>query len=151
MTLAFHYTVGTRISAILEDGAIKLATAFVPAGVKAVVWLTVSPNFEPTARKPLVGYDGRLLRLQSAEEMAEAEGVYRIAVDADRFPMTWRDYRRHSGDSKKMLHHLEVEAARQGSNVSAWRVSFDPIREADWLRIERLHLGAWLVDWEVAG
>jgi len=36
----FHYTVGTFIESIKNDGCIKPATAFVPKNEKPVVWCT---------------------------------------------------------------------------------------------------------------
>ena len=140
---AYHYTIGSRVSSILADGVIDLATGRVPAHVKAAVWLTTSEDFEPTARK--MDRQGRIL---TVDQMQREDGVYRIAVDAERFPLTWADYCRQSGDSRSMLRRLERCAVTQGSDIGSWRLSFAPIMEADWLRLERLAGGVWIVDWD---
>lgn len=50
----WHYTIGQRIDSIIEDGMIKLATAFVPQNERPVVWCSFSPKWEETANKTYV-------------------------------------------------------------------------------------------------
>jgi hypothetical protein len=147
-TLAYHYTSGDCISSILEEGVIRLATEFIPAHVKAAVWLTTAETFEPTARKRRLNPYSGVETVETIEHMlAERIGVYRIAVEAARFPLTWRDYCIRRTEKKRMLRFLQEEAERQGSDVSLWRVSFEPIPERDWLKIQSFDGTRWATDW----
>src|SRR5262245_30228238 len=77
----YHYTIGHRLVAIVNEGIIKPATAYVPEGERPAVWFTINPNWDETATKLYQEDDGSL-RICTREEMAEhGGGLVRIVVE----------------------------------------------------------------------
>lgn len=131
----WHYTVGVRLRSILEDRTIKLATEGVPVGERPAVWSTISPKWEPTANKVL-DLEGQIIKLGKQETAAHGEGLYRIELLPEAAPYGWEEYRRLSHIPERMAKSLARIAREQNSHYRDWRVSFEPIPQAKWLRIE---------------
>lgn len=131
MKRVFHYTILERYQSIFNDGEIKVATKFVPVGVKPVVWFTTNPDWDETANKGAAMDDGsfKTLNRQSMWEM----GVHPIRIEIDPTMVSlrsWNNYKKNSGDSKEVLKGLEKTAKQVGSNPKLWLVSYEsvPIR-----------------------
>jgi hypothetical protein len=137
----WHYTVMQHLPAILKDRKILLATAFVPPGVKATVWFSTNPVWEQTARKGIVGPNGKRRSGTKEETHRLGGGLVRIEVTPEAAPYTWRDYKRMSGEKEWVWRGLEEVAKEQYANPSEWRCSFEPVLIEKWISVE-----VW--DWE---
>ena len=142
--IAWHYTVGNRMTSIEEDGIIRLATAGPQfQRERAVVWLTVSDTFDPTAAKEVQERQTGEIRQLSIEETEElCGGLFRIGVAAAGLG-TWEDYRKRARLPPKVLDILAEIALEKGSNPDDWRVSFDPLPRDRWLSTEVRYRGVW--------
>lgn len=148
----WHYTVGASLRAILRDEQINPATASAGKGVRALVWCTTSPQWEPTANKSWMDRNGRVTRLDKEDTEAYGEGLYRIGILSDAVPYVWEDFKQLSGVTEGIAVALEQVARELGSNCSDWRMSFEPIARHQWLRIEFEVKGhQWVeIAWETA-
>jgi len=129
MKRVFHYTIMERYQSIFNDREIRVATKYVPKGVKPVVWFTTNPDWEETVHKMAVLDDGsrKLVGRQAMWEMNFHP--IRIEIDPKMVSLrSWNHYKKNSGESKESITKL-VKAARN-SNPKQWLVSYDnvPIR-----------------------
>lgn len=126
LPVAWHYTIGLKLEAILKDGFIRQATAGVPKGERPVVWLSQHPVFEPTARKLFVTPDGSA-RIVSVEENARlGGGLVRIGYPlCDLVP--WPEIGVRAGIGRAMRRRLETIAIRQGATPAHWWGSLEPL------------------------
>lgn len=129
MKRVFHYTIFQRYQSIFNDREIRVATKYVPEGVKPVVWFTTNPDWEETANKMAVLDDGsrKILSRQAMWEMNTHP--VRIEIDPKMVSLrSWNHYKKNSGESKKSITRL-LKVARK-SNPKQWLVSYEnvPIR-----------------------
>ena len=52
-------------------------------------------------------------------------------------PHDWESWKEHSGVPREFAEKLNEIAERNGSDVSLWRASFEPIEKDKWITIER--------------
>ncbi len=131
----FHYTVGVHLADIRQDRVICPATAHVPEGEKPVVWLTYGDQWERTCNKAVM--EGGRRRAMTMEETHEhGGGLWRIEVDPELEVYDMQDFRRLSGINRRMWKALVALAKRDGSDVSLWRVSFQPVTIDRWRALE---------------
>jgi hypothetical protein len=134
----FHYTVGDRLQSILAAREIRPATELVPDEERPAVWLTQSGRWEPTCNKGWVDKSGRRRSLDMLETHRLAGGLWRIEVGPERISIaTVDDFTRLSGIRKREWRALVKVAKRVGSDVSLWRISFEPVPVEAWMAIER--------------
>jgi hypothetical protein len=129
MKRVFHYTIFQRYQSIFNDREIRVATKYVPEGVKPVVWFTTNPEWEETANKMAVLDDGsrKILNRQAMWEM----NIYPIRIEIDPKMVSlrsWNHYKKNSGEPKESITKL-LKAAGE-SNPKQWLVSYEnvPIR-----------------------
>ena len=144
----FHYTVGVRFEQILDDGAIKPATAGINTWAeRPVVWLTYRSAWEPTANKLAMGPQGKVISLDEERTASVGKGLFRISVDENDLALvTWTEFRAESGVPPKVARSLQRRACDQGSNPKDWRVTYDPIDMEDWTDVEVYNgkAGEWM-------
>jgi hypothetical protein len=138
--MAFHYTIGDKISVIRREG-LKPATAFIDPGERPVVWFTLAPVWEQTANKIKETSQG-LLPASMLETEILGGGLFRIVVD-DENMIRWDAWKKLSGVSSRTAKRLEQSAIVAGSRVEDWRVSFEPILPAQFIRIEKYQKAIW--------
>ena len=86
---------------------------------------------------------GQPKRLESIQELAAHETPFRFEVDPDEFPLGWFAFVNLSGCPRKVSRSLAEIAKAWGSNVSGWRISFEPVP------FERcLGLEVWFGEWK---
>lgn len=142
--LRWHYTVGVRFKSIVEDGVILPATAGVPDGERPAVWFSVREPWEPTANKLMRRPNGDLVVLDREETAEAGGGLVRIGVARSAAPVSWREYLRTSGITKKMAEGLAASARRQGSNPALWFVSYHAVPRDLWRAVQVWHEGEWV-------
>lgn len=136
MARIFHYTIRELLDRILVDGAIKVATAHLPAGVRAAVWCSFHPLWVSTANKAIATSDGSLIALDMQGTHEYSRGLTRIEIDPTSARYDWDDYKCLSGDSRRMLKSLYDTAIQCGDSPRSWRCSFEAIPQDKWLAIE---------------
>ncbi len=141
--LIWHYTTGQRLLQIMQDGVLRQSTAYVPDRVRPAVWFTLAPEWEETANKSLTLPNGSVVHLGREETEAFGDGLVRIGVPASDVPLTWADYGRLSGEKVRDLRELRDAAREAGSDVSLWRVSFEPVPDTQWAAIDLWCDGRW--------
>jgi hypothetical protein len=144
MNNLFHYTIREHLEKILSDGFIRQATIGVPGNVKPVVWCSLDPVWEQTANKQLRNGDsGQLISLDMKGTHNYSRGLVRIEVQSAAAPHDWDEYKRQSGDTRRMLKALYDLANQSGASPRSWRCSFQPILRVDWVRIEYWNGSGW--------
>jgi hypothetical protein len=139
MKRLYHYTRATNLSKISKAGQIQPATEFVyDTRERPVVWLSFAPDWEPTATPMRSDFTPL-----SFEEFAKIETPMRIEVDPAKYRLGWRAFVKMSGCKPKSAKSLKRTAEEAGSSVVQWRISFEPIPDCDWLKVEGFIDGQW--------
>ena len=87
--LLWHYTTSARIQKIVEDAAIKPATAFVEPNERPIVWFTTNQRWENTVSKSLLLPNGKMIGMDMVDMMARGIKLYRIGVLPKSAPFDW--------------------------------------------------------------
>jgi hypothetical protein len=132
----FHYTTASRLQKILRDNVIKQAIAFIDRRERPAVWFSYLPVWEPTATPAMVNKETGEKENVTFEQLIDMDSPSRIEVNPECAPMNWREWRRLSGIGASFARRLEEVAIRQGSDVTRWRISFEPVGIEHWLAIE---------------
>ena len=140
--IVWHYTIGSRLKAIREYGALRPATAGVPAHELPVLWFSSRRDFEPTARKMLVNSDGQLRRLSVDETAHWGEGLIRFGISSDRC-IRWPDLRRRCHMRSKDARQLEAAAHAIGAIPTQWFGVIGELPLSAVSALERLDGVAW--------
>jgi hypothetical protein len=130
----YHYTSALHLNEISKTGIINVATALVPKNERPVVWLSSSPEFEPSALKTLHLKGG----LESKKiKMLESCGMARIRVKITPNIKTLYEFRHTSGIDRNIYRSLVRTAKEWGANPERdWYVSYEPIELYDWISVE---------------
>src|SRR5262245_9462585 len=133
----FHYTIGAKLPAILADGVIRPATAFVPDGERPVVWFSTNPVWEQSANKALLDpVTGAWQPLTREETADHGGGLVRIEVEPSAAPFRWRQFSRIARASRSICRGLERVAAKTGDDPADWRFSLGSVPLTAWRSIE---------------
>ena len=81
--IIWHYTTIPNLISILADGAIKPATARVPAGEKPAVWFSTHQHWEPMATKGMVDHNAPSGTRSAMDAEMDEIGRVRIAIAPD--------------------------------------------------------------------
>ena len=134
----YHYTIGSKFSAIDESGVLLRTPLKPDRQEKSVVWLSSNANFENSARK--IAYNPRTNQqyLMSAEDMITLAGalVRYVFEGSDINARTWNDARREVGMSRKRRDLLLERANLVISNPDDWWVTFSAIELTKAIRVE---------------
>lgn len=132
---AWHYTTGHKAEQIIASGMLMPASAYIGASEKPVVWFSMHPYFEPTARKALVGREGT--STASLEEMIDhGGGLFRFGT-APRTLLCGEALARKARINSFTWASLKRIGREQGADPSLWfgHIGALPI---DGLTFERL-------------
>ena len=141
-SLVWHYTVGCHLPNILKAGVLKVEEWRWERHrqPRLAVWFTRADTWEQTACK---GYclgagNGDVWDIFLDEELTHlfCRGLVRIGVQPAVAPYTWHDYKRLSGMPNRELKGLYDSTLRMGSRVGSWRLSFDPVPQSKWDKLE---------------
>jgi hypothetical protein len=136
--MIWHYTKGTRIDAILEDGFIRPTSIGISKGERPIVWFSTRQDWEPTITAGLAE-DGITLE----DYVQAAKGLFRIGV-ADDFPLkTWRVLLRESRMDLRRADGLLLVAAKEGASPDDWRGTFYPVPSTAWISRQALIGNEW--------
>jgi hypothetical protein len=140
----WHYTTGKNLIDILSDGFIRPATAFVPKGVRPIVWFTSSLVWEETANKSCLNRTGEMIFLDREQTRVRCDGLFRIGVSDD-FPLhTYLRISRESHESPTMIASLLKVAVKKGSNPERdWWGTFHNVDCSNWTVIEKSDQDSW--------
>jgi hypothetical protein len=134
----WHYTVATRLVAIVASKELRLATTSTFPGQRAVVWFSTTPTWEESANKAAQRPGEEPQRI-TTEDMQRLMGLARIEVDPAAAPLTWNDYKQRymSGpplrDAARAYESLALE---WGARPDEWRVSLKPVPIRAWRMVE---------------
>lgn len=123
---AWHYTVGTKIPLILEDGFLKPATALVAPPEKPIVWFSKNQLWEPTANKMFRATDGtvRFGTKKTTREMAG--GLFRFGLPTENL-RRWTELQREALIPTRSKNLLVKAAKEDGSNPYDWFGLLEPV------------------------
>lgn len=141
-TLAWHYTISDRWEAIKASGAILPTKVLIERNERPAVWFTTRESYEPTACKSLQRPDGSVRELSVQDMLDMGITLYRIGVDRDEL-LSFLDWRRRSGCSRRMVRALIRVAHQAGSNPDTWYASFEPVHRDRWRTVELWDGKAW--------
>lgn len=128
----YHYTVGSKVAAILRSGALLPITADLEPGERAVIWFSTQPSWEPTATKLLLNPQTGELRRASRLELHRTLGLFRFALPADDARLVrWPALRRIARISDAMARHLARSGRERGARPADWSGSLVPIALED--------------------
>lgn len=128
--LAWHYTPGVRFKGIVDAGFIRPAVAGVPENEKPVVWFSLNPYFEETARKIFTDGRGNQRVLLMEETRSLGEGLYRLGV-APKSLLTGEALRMRARIKRETWAQLSARARAIGSDPSSWFGSLTPVNLTD--------------------
>jgi len=118
--LAWHYTVGARLVAILESESLKPATAGIGAGERPVVWFSLNQTFEPTAAKGIVDARTGERRTATIDEMEQiGGGLFRFGIEPRKL-LNHDRLRRAARINSETWRALVAAARRFGSDPNDW-------------------------------
>jgi hypothetical protein len=140
----WHYTTGLCYDAIITDGIILPATAYVPEKEKPIVWFSTNADWDPTANKMRATDDGRLTTLTREETAHAGGGLFRFGGAPKTAPYDWRALKELSGMSARTARGLYRTAVDSGASPYDWRGTFDPVLREKWLVVERFSQGVWV-------
>jgi hypothetical protein len=137
----YHYTVCKHLAKIINDGFIKLATAGVPKWEKPAVFCTLNEKWDNICNK--LYYDsikGKLIPTTFERTYEIGGGVARIQVNPEIVPYNVYEYKRLSGMKKGDWDKYFLAAKTVSSDISKYRIGFEPIFKNDWLNIQILDI-----------
>jgi hypothetical protein len=142
--MRWHYTAGKNLIGILSDGFIRPATAFVPKGVRPIVWFTSSPVWEETANGGWRNRTGEIVWLDREQTRTRGDGLFRIGVSND-FPLhPYLRISRESHESSILTASLLKIAVERGSNPERdWWGTFHKVNRSNWKVIEKSEQDGW--------
>ncbi len=148
----FHYTTFSKLRKILEDQVIKLTAVYIEPNEKPAVWFSTNPDWEETVRKaianPETGEQSPPLSRDALFKVSETDykGALpvRIEVDPELPFLTWKQFKRQSGISKRMALGLEKAATEWGARPKEWFALFFPVAADFWLGVEFWDGESWV-------
>lgn len=131
----WHYTTLDRLQSIMEDGVIRFATELIHKKEKPAVWVSSNPFWEYTANKGIL--KNGIIRTATLEEMIHiAGGLARIQILDTLQVISWAKFKYVSGIPEWLYYRLQEIGYESGANPTEWFVSFKPITEEFWGKIE---------------
>ncbi|HQR19550.1 MAG TPA: hypothetical protein PKV98_01700 [Burkholderiaceae bacterium] len=128
----YHYTVGSKLAAILRSGALLPITADREPGERAVLWFSTQPGWEPTATKLLLNPQTGELRRATRLELHRTLGLFRFALPAaDERLVRWPALRHVARIGDAMARHLARSGRERGARPTDWSGSLVPITLED--------------------
>ena len=153
--IAWHYTNAWALESILSDGAIfqsdptlpslqslrhnrdaTMALARAAEHERPAVWLSTRPSFDPTAARGVMDADGVLKTATLDEMIRDFGGLARIGVEVAGLS-TWSEHERSGGIDAGSAALIDMDATLRGSSPASWLCSYEPIKRARWVSVER--------------
>jgi hypothetical protein len=140
---AYHYTTHVHLALIKEEGKLRSTAKLLDPGEKPVVWASLNPLWEETARKSIF-YRGEQTPPLRHDEMLDL-GIIPIRIELNPvLPfVTWEEFKRISGITETSALRLEHIAILWKANPQEWLASFQPIIPALWLQVEYWNGQIW--------
>jgi len=137
MEIAWHYTFAHKWASICRDGFLCPAYGGIEPTEKAAVWFSTHPTFEPTATKDAIIPHGPRIRLTLAQCMEATGGAIRIGVPLE-LTLSFLQYRKRSGVSRKEANRLVTVGRSIGADCGQWRVIFGNVESMFWTSVQRM-------------
>lgn len=118
--IAWHYTTGAKLELILQDGVLRPADIGVAPPEQPILWFSLHPYYDNSARKGVRDEYGRVTRAATVPEMYEmGGGLYRFGC-----PITKLKHGEVLRKAAKMQsivwRKLQKGAAVMGANPGDW-------------------------------
>lgn len=128
MTSVHHYTVGSRLGAILASGALQPSDVDLDVGELPVLWFSRQPTWEETATKLLYDPATRQVRRPSLLELHALLGLFRFSLPSDDERLVgWPQIHRDARMSDSMVRTLVRNGRMAGAKPEDWSGSLAPI------------------------
>ena len=140
MSMVWHYSAGTKLSAIVNCGELR-GTNVVAAWERPMLWFSANQHWEPTATKLLISKDGIVTEL-TFEQQAKKFGCIRFGLDADDYRLLeWKAACRMAGTTRGIRRSLEKSGRRLHANSADWFATEHRIP------VSQLHFQIWCKGW----
>ncbi|ENP8454898.1 hypothetical protein ACEI25_001523 [Photobacterium damselae] len=138
MTMIYHYTIGSKLTPIMEDGFIRTSPLKPDNGETPVVWLSSNENFEQSARKMAFIPSTQQQRLLTVFEMLKmAGGLVRYVFDKEQInAISWAEAQLSIGMSKNKRGLLLKRSRMVGSKPKEWWVVPKSVSLSQAMRVE---------------
>lgn len=145
MNLIYHYTSGSHLDRILESKELIVSEAEKRMNVKpAALWLSLNPDWEPTATKRVADQNGSQRKL-TKKEQHELFGLIRFVLEFKEEDLcSWFKYQYRSNISKSMHRSMEAVGIKQGAKSKEWYASFKNIPLTDCISYQKWDGQEWL-------
>lgn len=146
MSAVHHYTVGSRLGAILASGELRPSSVDLEAGERPVLWFSSNRNWEETATKLLFNPKAREVYRPTLQELHGLLGLFRFTLpeDDDRL-LRWPAIHRAALMSDTMVRTLVRNGRMAGARPEEWSGSLQaiPLRDLTFEVLAPQH-GGWL-------
>ncbi len=119
-----HYTIGTKIESILQDGFIATSPKKPAYGEIPLVWLSTNEEYEMTARKVARASNGEDILLSVAQMEEHGSGIYRFVFEVEptenKLFQDWQYIRNKCGVSSALRRRLIERARNVGADENEW-------------------------------
>lgn len=139
--IAWHYTNGSRLDAIIASGKLKPGEALLAKGERPMLWFSTHHKWEPTTT--MMVRECGALRGLTFKELSARIGCVRFGLPAtDSRLLDWGTACALAGTPDEVRARLEHVGRMKGANPAQWFASADAVPLAD-LRFERYLNGRW--------
>lgn len=142
--IVWHYTAGTYLDKILNDGFLKVSNAERKDKFsKPALFFSADPKWEPTATKMIKNESGEIIQL-NFDEMFEHFGLARFGLKFTSELINWAKYKYASKISIQLYDKLEEIGIRQGASPRNWYCLFRDVPEQEWYTVEEWDGCKWI-------
>lgn len=137
MKLIYHYTSGSHLEKILQDGKLIVSEWERNNKVKPpALWLSTNPVWEQTATKLMQAPNGEIRPL-SKDEQHTMFGLYRFVLTYEKEKLcTWKKYKYKSNTTHLVYEAMEKAGTEKGANPDEWFATFENIPLKNCLKCE---------------
>lgn len=146
MSYVYHYTVGSRLGAILASGGLRPSDIDLEPSELAVLWFSRNGTWEETATKLLFDPETRQVRRPELMELHTLLGLFRFALpEDDERLLAWPKIHRAALMSDTMVRTLVRNGRMAGARPEEWLGSLAPVPLKDLLfEVMAPQHGGWI-------
>lgn len=130
MPLAWHYTIGSKFSQIIESQYLDPKKTVTPPDERNILWFSKNNFFEPTAQKAFINQDGKNVSLGIMGNYKLGGGLIRFGYPVVKLT-EYKKLCRQAGIQPDVLAALEKVAIEDGAKPSDWLGTLKRIKVKD--------------------
>lgn len=140
----WHYTTHKGLAGLLQDKAIRPATAGVDRRERPIVWFSTNQQWESTVIKAINSSDGTIVQLKNREDMLlHGIRLFRIGVFPQSAPFDWSQLKKMSRMNAAIVRGLVLSAIEIGADPDEWRGTFKAVNATEWVSLQEWDGHSW--------